>query len=581
MQIDGVIQHGHPGVLSQLTNGYNTRIAVDSPIALEIMANLTGDEISVDVTVTTAGEAVSGNHKLRIALINMDLMDFYPAPNGQDDFHYDCLNMTPDAVGIDCAVAANSSQTFSATLDWPVTIYGQEMELDNVKVIAFVQDESDKEVLNVDWVYPGESNVGLSYGDNASLITAGLEVQYDMTISNLLRLDDNFNVAVETNLPEGWSFQYTTPSGIETGNSVISLIGDASYESDVTITTNEAMGVDGTVTFSITSDSFPEAAKSVSFYVNAAGDVMIVNETLVPANMAYYTDAMAELTAFDGLTSSVWNNAIYALDEAELMSANPEIIIWAGGADGEMNAQCIAAMVEYLDDGGNLWLNGNMIADNLSGTDLIMRLGATGQGHFEEGNHIIGYTDEVFFGTVDADLFGGDGADNNGSPAVFGLFGGSECLKLSRINRTGIYRQNNDYNSVLFGFPFEAIATAEARTLVMSGVAAVFGMTESGAPDNPGVSDLPTEFALQQNYPNPFNPSTTISFSVPMTSSVTLQVYNVEGREVMRLAEGEYQAGNHSVTFDASDMASGVYIYRMTSVGEVSFNASRKMLLIK
>jgi|GEM_PF-3215478 len=106
-------------------------------------------------------------------------------------------------------------------------------------------------------------------------------------------------------------------------------------------------------------------------------------------------------------------------------------------------------------------------------------------------------------------------------------------------------------------------------------------VTSSALGTNVADNNLPTEFVLQQNYPNPFNPSTTISFSVPMTSSVTLQVFNVEGREVMRLAEGEYQAGNHSVTFDASDMASGVYIYRMTSVGEVSFNASRKMLLIK
>ena len=74
---------------------------------------------------------------------------------------------------------------------------------------------------------------------------------------------------------------------------------------------------------------------------------------------------------------------------------------------------------------------------------------------------------------------------------------------------------------------------------------------------------LPTEFALLQNYPNPFNPSTTISFALPQQANVKLNIYNSLGEEVAELINENISAGNHQVTFDASNLTSGVYFYRM------------------
>lgn len=89
---------------------------------------------------------------------------------------------------------------------------------------------------------------------------------------------------------------------------------------------------------------------------------------------------------------------------------------------------------------------------------------------------------------------------------------------------------------------------------------------------------LPTSFALEQNYPNPFNPTTTINFSMPEASRVTVKVYNVMGQLVSTLVNREMNAGRHSVNFDASRLASGVYLYRIQAG---SFTATRKMNLIK
>ncbi len=89
---------------------------------------------------------------------------------------------------------------------------------------------------------------------------------------------------------------------------------------------------------------------------------------------------------------------------------------------------------------------------------------------------------------------------------------------------------------------------------------------------------LPLEFALNQAYPNPFNPSTTIGYALPKAARVTLTIYDISGRQVARVIDGWRDAGWHDVSFDATDLSSGVYIYRMQAA---HFNATGKMVLMK
>ncbi len=89
---------------------------------------------------------------------------------------------------------------------------------------------------------------------------------------------------------------------------------------------------------------------------------------------------------------------------------------------------------------------------------------------------------------------------------------------------------------------------------------------------------IPTEYKLEQNYPNPFNPSTTIKFSLPEKSMVTLKIYNIVGEEVATLINKERDSGIHSADFDASRLSSGAYFYKIQAG---SFNQVKKMLLLK
>jgi len=89
---------------------------------------------------------------------------------------------------------------------------------------------------------------------------------------------------------------------------------------------------------------------------------------------------------------------------------------------------------------------------------------------------------------------------------------------------------------------------------------------------------IPTVFSLEQNYPNPFNPSTKISFSLPETGIVRLEIYNILGEKVNTLVNREMKAGVHEVEFNASAFSSGVYFYRIESG---NFSSVRKMMLLK
>jgi hypothetical protein len=89
---------------------------------------------------------------------------------------------------------------------------------------------------------------------------------------------------------------------------------------------------------------------------------------------------------------------------------------------------------------------------------------------------------------------------------------------------------------------------------------------------------IPTSPELLQNYPNPFNPTTNITFSIPTRSRVTIQVYNILGQKIAILTDQEYTAGNHIVVWNASNIASGVYICRMTAADKTQ---TKKMVVLR
>ncbi len=96
---------------------------------------------------------------------------------------------------------------------------------------------------------------------------------------------------------------------------------------------------------------------------------------------------------------------------------------------------------------------------------------------------------------------------------------------------------------------------------------------------------VPREFRLDQNFPNPFNPSTTIQFALPKNADVTVKLFDLLGREVATLVDEEFAPGEYKLLFEAGELASGVYFYRIvgktTSGTAERFVSTKKLTLLK
>lgn len=133
---------------------------------------------------------------------------------------------------------------------------------------------------------------------------------------------------------------------------------------------------------------------------------------------------------------------------------------------------------------------------------------------------------------------------------VFAAGGGGTSSERFSINST-------------IGQPVGGSSYGEAFT-IHSGFRQVPGQRlVTSAAEGPEV--FPAEYSLAQNYPNPFNPSTVIQFTLPEAADVTLAVYDMLGREVASLVDERKSAGSYDVSFNANNLSSGIYFYRLTT----------------
>ena len=142
----------------------------------------------------------------------------------------------------------------------------------------------------------------------------------------------------------------------------------------------------------------------------------------------------------------------------------------------------------------------------------------------------------------------------------------------------------NNFNSITARFVKLYISANNENNIATLWEAEIYGVidisdTINGVTNNNKEPLAPKEFVLSQNYPNPFNPSTKINFALAEPGKVSLEVYNILGEKVTTLVNQEMTDGSHEVNFNASNFASGIYIYRL-NVND-KFVDTKKMILMK
>jgi len=151
--------------------------------------------------------------------------------------------------------------------------------------------------------------------------------------------------------------------------------------------------------------------------------------------------------------------------------------------------------------------------------------------------------------------------------STLSLNGGSTVWELEGVSAMGNVVVGNITSRESDG---RVVVGTHGRGIFVGGMIAVRVASES--------NNRPVAFSLERNYPNPFNPSTTIEYSLSEKSKIKLTIYNLRGQEVARLLNQVQNAGTHKIVWDASKVASGVYLYKLQA-GD--FVQTRKMVLLK
>ena len=219
--------------------------------------------------------------------------------------------------------------------------------------------------------------------------------------------------------------------------------------------------------------------------------------------------------------------------------------------------------------------------------------------------------DVITFQLTDATTFSENTNDIQGLTLVDNPLPVELSSFIALINKTSVllkWKTATEVNN--YGFEVERSKMLDAKSATFEKIGFINGNGNSNSPkeysfsdipkegtkflyrlkqiDNDGVYEyssainveigIPNQYELKQNYPNPFNPTTNISYSLPKDGLVTLKIYDVVGSEIATIVNDYREAGNYSVTFDGSNLSSGLYLCKITS-GD--FSASIKMILMK
>jgi len=332
-----------------------------------------------------------------------------------------------------------------------------------------------------------------------------------------------------------------------------------------------------------------QAETVVDVELQQAG-VLVVN--LDPANdyTSFIETSLAEL----GKTMVVSDpsNGLESLSTADfsLVKENYMIVISGDAQSNFVTRAFLDTLRAYVENGGNVIMSGQNLAQYLSANEQDYLEEWLGISYVDNsGLKMLGGLPGTSIGESinRLGLLETESAGNQISPDIMMTLDSSSTIPVmkywgseSEYGAFGIGFGEGQGRVFFAGFGLEGVSTGSGAFTNRTGlIELVTDWFEGPLTDIRNARPRAARsFELQQNYPNPFNPSTTIRYTLPQTSEVSLAIYTITGKKVTQLQSGTKEAGTHSVRFDASSLASGIYFYVLEAG---AFKATKRMVLIR
>jgi hypothetical protein len=584
--------------LSAFNNAVNSGNAEFAPFNIFISQGTISNnliEVGVKIIRDPNDNTTFGNVKLRVAITEKTVE--FSAPNGESEFFSVCRKMMPDAGGSSFTIPAPGDSTFISLQYVPTTEFLQAVNMDSMRVVAFIQDDNTKEIYqsnmhNLNQNYMATLSTPDEFYFGASSQAAG----YTAYVKNIGLFPDIYNINLAFEGPAGWSQTFTTVNGtFNLGETdTVTLNPGDSTEIQVSVNANSINGYgQTTLQFLSNQGSFGSTKfKFTTFGLN----VLVVDDDGGKNYEEYIENELISLASDYGIIPSEFI-------PANVSNLNTYDIIMWNSADTEpgISTDELNALVTFLDNGGNLYLNGGDLAYQMAdpSSSYYTTTSHSFFNNYLHSTYVLKEHTATITQGIDGDpitdsistlrLTGGSGANtinhSNGKYANQISANGSDAFNILHFwlkpdEHPAIRAIHNGMfgtGKVVFTtFGFETISAEEVRSIFAEKVINWLNLPTDVEVD-PSLNP-PVDFSLSQNFPNPFNPTTSIKFSVPETTPVTIKVYDVLGNEIAVLLDEVKDAGTYKIAYNATETASGVYFYQIKASG---FVAVKKMSILR
>jgi len=557
-------------------NAIENRGREDSPMEIDLIGTLLDDELSISVDVTSDEDF---NSLYLYVALTEDYVE-YAGLNDQQD-HYDAMvKMMPNGNGTLFSIEADETLEFDFDQDMD-GLGWHELEEDNLLLVCWVQDDH-QEVIQA-------QNYSFQFGYPHVFMTEwSIDDEVGGNGNGRAEPGETVDVIITLEVPEGYLGAESVEAHLTCEDEDIEIL-EADFEHGALMDGEETSNSESPFRFRVSEDfivhpvtlNLTVMAQPDDWEIDYELELMIGWPPFLLIDVAENDGATEVMQGSFGNEFAAYADHINLAEEFSLPAGlldHYQAAIWYSFnnietiyLDFEVNA-----LTEYLDNGGNLILTGPYTCVDYGNSNFFRDyLGAELAEENVNGRYIEGYDDNEFFRGTNALLLRGDGAGApNIRPSLTAIGDAVPVLYHSYNDEdmgvAGIVNETDTYKTLLLSFPIESIGGVGGTDERYEFLQRIADWLDIFQGISNGFEDQPCTFSLDPAYPNPFNSTSVIPFSLDRAGRFTLGVYDLTGREVVRLGSGVLPAGNHRAVLDASanNLSTGLYYVKLTGTGQ-------------